>query len=217
MSWAKYYQTPFLSRNVLLYLSNMWYQLSFITLYPCKQTDNIRPTYCISWDRCSTLQVFIMHLYAARLGSNWRCELAVTRSILTCSQLHHLQDFSLLVVIIFLTIPQQQVMAQEILQLGAIEAKSSRTTRASNNAPPDVTRQRRRHLVVHCDAAIVATGNMTQDPYWKIVHETGRCKNKKQHTIGYESCQYRCRQRKINRRTHSWGTDRATWPIHRCP
>jgi len=48
-------------------------------------------------------------------------------------------------VIIFLTIPQQQVMAPEIVQPGAIEAELSRTTGASNNAPPGETQQQRRH------------------------------------------------------------------------
>ena len=54
-------------------------------------------------------------------------------------------------------------MAPEILQPGAIEAESSRTTGASNNAPPGETQQQRRHHLVHRDAAIVATENMTLD------------------------------------------------------
>jgi len=44
-------------------------------------------------------------------------------------------------VIIFLTIQQQQVMAPEILQPGAIEAELSQTTRASKNAPPRETQE----------------------------------------------------------------------------
>jgi hypothetical protein len=32
----------------------------------------------------------------------------------------------------------------------------------------------------------VATQNMTQDAYLKIIHKTGISKNKKQHTIGCE-------------------------------
>ena len=67
--------------------------------------------------------------------------------------------------IIFLTIPQQQVMAPETLQPGAIGAESSRMTGASNNAPPGETQQQRRHQLVHRDAAIVATEYVTQDAH----------------------------------------------------
>jgi len=78
-------------------------------------------------------------------------------------------------------------MAPEIPQPGAIEAKSSRTTGASNNAPNSETQQQRRHQLVHRDAAIVATKNITHDAHLKIVGKTGSIKNKKQHVIGCES------------------------------
>jgi len=79
--------------------------------------------------------------------------------------------------IIFFTIPQQQVRAPETLQPGAIGAESSRTTGASINAPPAGTQQQRRHQVVHHKAAIVATENMTQDAHLKMVGVTGLSKN----------------------------------------
>jgi len=60
-------------------------------------------------------------------------------------------------VIIFLTIPQQQVMTPKIFQSGAIEAKSSLKTGTSNNAPHGETNQQRRHQLVHRNTAIVAT------------------------------------------------------------
>jgi len=87
----------------------------------------------------------------------------------------------------FVTIPQQQVIAPEILQPGAVEAELSGTTGTSNNAPPIGTQQQRRHQWGHRDAAIVATENMSQDAHFKIVCKTGRSKNKKQHAIGCES------------------------------
>jgi len=87
-------------------------------------------------------------------------------------------------VIIFLTIPQQQVRAPEILQQGAIEAKSSRTTGASNNAPPGESLQQRRYQLVYYDAAIVATDNMAQDAHPTIVRKTGSNENQKQDAIG---------------------------------
>jgi len=48
-------------------------------------------------------------------------------------------------VIIFLTIPQQQLIAPERLEPGAIEAGLSRMTGASNYAPPGEPQQQRRH------------------------------------------------------------------------
>jgi len=78
-------------------------------------------------------------------------------------------------------------MAPEILEPGAIEAESSRTTGASNNAVPSETQNQRRHRLVHRDAAVVDTENMTQDADLKIVIKTGFSKNKKQQAIGCES------------------------------
>ena len=89
--------------------------------------------------------------------------------------------------IIFLTIPQQQVMAPEIIQPGAIEAELSRMKGTSTNAPPGETQQQRRHQLVHRDAAIVATEDMTPDAHLKIVQNTGSRKNKKLYAIGCES------------------------------
>jgi len=76
-------------------------------------------------------------------------------------------------VIIFLTVSQQHGVAPETLQPGAIEANSSRTTGTSINGPPGQTEQQHRQQLVHRDAAIVATGKMTQDAHLKIVHTTG--------------------------------------------
>jgi len=165
----------------------MRYQLWFISMYPCKWTKNIRPTYCKSPDSCNPLQLSVVQLYTAGLSLNWRCQLTVTHSILTCSSRYNLQHFPLLFVIIFLTFPQQQAMAPETLQPGALGAESSRTTGAWSNTPPVETQQQRRHQLVHCDAAIVATENMAQDAHLKTVCKTGSNKNKKQHAFRWES------------------------------
>jgi len=86
-------------------------------------------------------------------------------------------------VIIFLTIPQQQVMVPEIFQPGEVEAESSRMTATPNNAPPGETQQQHTHQLVHRDAATVATENMTQDAHLIILRETRNSKNKKHHAI----------------------------------
>jgi len=51
-------------------------------------------------------------------------------------------------------------MAPQIPQAGVIEFKSSRTTGPSSNAPLAETQPQGRHQLVHCDAAIAATGYM---------------------------------------------------------
>jgi len=89
--------------------------------------------------------------------------------------------------IIFPTFPQQQVMAPQTVQPVGIGAKSSRTTGASTNAPPGERLQRSRHQLVHRDAAIAATDNMTQDSHSKTVGKPGSSMNMKQHAIGCES------------------------------
>jgi len=78
-------------------------------------------------------------------------------------------------------------MAPETLPPGAIGDESSRTTGTSCNAPLGESQQQHRHHLVHRDAAIVATENMTQDAYLKKVRKTGSSKNKKQDAIGCES------------------------------
>jgi len=72
-------------------------------------------------------------------------------------------------VIIFLTILQQQAMDPKTLPQGAIGAESSWTTGASPNAPLGESEQRRRHQLVHREAAIVATESMTQEAHLKKV------------------------------------------------
>jgi len=173
---------PFHPRTSFLYLSTMRYQLSFITIYPCKWTKNIGPIYWKSRDHWNPLQP-----YASGFSLNGRFKLAVTHSILTCSWLHNLHDFPLLFVIVFLTIPLQDVVAREIPQPGAIEAESSWTLGASNDRPPGEIQRQHRLQLVHRAAAIVATENITQDGHLKIVRKTGSWKNKTQHAMGCDS------------------------------
>jgi len=81
---------------------------------------------------------------------------------------------------------EQITMAPETLPVGAIGAESSRTTGASRNTPLCETQQQRRHQLVHCNAAIVATENISKDAHSNKVRKTGSIKNKKQHAIGCE-------------------------------
>jgi len=84
---------------------------------------------------------------------------------------------------IFLTMPQQQVMATETLQPGAIRAESSWTTGASTDAQPSETKQQVRHHMVHHDAAMFATKNMTEHQDVKMIRKMGSIKNKKPYKI----------------------------------
>jgi len=47
---------PFCLKISFLNVTNMGFQLSFTSIYPCKQANNIRPTYCKSRDSWKTLQ-----------------------------------------------------------------------------------------------------------------------------------------------------------------
>jgi len=58
-------------------------------------------------------------------------------------------------------------MAPQTPQPGGIQSVPSRTTGASSNAPLAETQQQCRHQLVHRDAAIAATENMTQDAHLK--------------------------------------------------
>jgi hypothetical protein len=78
-------------------------------------------------------------------------------------------------------------MAPEVLPPGAIGVELSQTTGVSSNAPLGETQQQRRYQLVHCNIAIIATENMTQDEHFKMVHETRSSKIKKQHAIRCES------------------------------
>jgi hypothetical protein len=69
---------------------------------------------------------------------------------------------------------------------GESGSNTSRLAGATSNTELLGTQQERRHKLVHCDAANVATKHMTQDVYLKIVRKTGSSKNKKQHSVGCE-------------------------------
>jgi hypothetical protein len=69
---------------------------------------------------------------------------------------------------------------------GESGSNTGRLAGATSNTHILGTQQERRHKLVHHDAANVATKHMTQDAHLKIVHKTGRRKNKKQHVVGCE-------------------------------
>jgi len=78
-------------------------------------------------------------------------------------------------------------MDPETLPPGAIGAESSLTTGTSPNAPLGQTLHQLRYQLVHRDAAIVATENMSLDAHLKTVAQTASSKNKKQRANGSES------------------------------
>jgi len=57
---------------------------------------------------------------------------------------------------------------------------------ATSNADILGTQNKRRHKLVHRDAADPATKHMTQDAHSKIVRKTGSRRNKKHHVVGCE-------------------------------
>jgi len=176
MSWDTHHQTFFLTKN-FLFLS-MKHMMSAvvhhnISLYTKKQHRTVGIP-------CN------LQLDAAGFILNRMCKLAVPHSIFTCRYVYIPQDFTLLFIIIFLTFPQQQVMAPQTHQWRAIKSESSWKTVTSSNVPLAETQCQRRHQWVHCDGAIAATENMTQDTHLKTVCKVGHSKNKKQYVIGCE-------------------------------
>jgi hypothetical protein len=57
---------------------------------------------------------------------------------------------------------------------------------ATSNTELVSTQQEHRHKIVQCDAANVATKNMTQDAHLKIVRKSGSSKTNNQHAVGCE-------------------------------
>ena len=81
-------------------------------------------------------------------------------------------------------------MAPQIPQPGMSESESHRTTGGSSTMSPAETQLQHSHHLVHCDAAIAATENMTPDPQLRNVRKTRSSKNAMQHVI-------RCAHRRI--------------------
>jgi len=67
---------------------------------------------------------------------------------------------------------------------------------ASSNMPSAETQLQHRHQLVHSDAAIAATGNMTLDEPTKMAHNTRNNKNQKEHAhrCAYMQIEVDCRQ-----------------------
>jgi len=91
---------------------------------------------------------------------------------LTSCELYNFRDFPQLFEIIFLTFPQQQVMARETLQPVVIGAELSPTTGTIINAQPSETQLQRGEQLINRDAAIIASANITQDADLKMVRKS---------------------------------------------
>jgi len=124
---------PFRQSISILYLSNMRYQLSFTSMYPCKQTNNQHRTDLLSIKR--------------PLESPATCNYTQPdKTWVECASWLSFIPLWLVAYYIFLRtfhfslsssspFPQQQVMATQTPQHSVIESESSQTTGASSNAP----------------------------------------------------------------------------------
>jgi len=95
---------PFRQSISILYLSNMRYQLSFTSMYPCKQTNKQTTSDRLTVNHATVGITCNLQLYPARWNLSRMCKLTVIYSIVTCSLLYIPQDFPLFF-IIFLTFP----------------------------------------------------------------------------------------------------------------
>jgi len=94
------------------------------------------------------------------------------------------QDFPLLFVIIFSSLPLQKIMAPRTPLQVEHGIESSRTTGASCNTPPAETQLERCHIIAHCDAVNSDTENVTVNALFQIVPSNASSRNKKHYTIG---------------------------------
>jgi len=69
---------------------------------------------------------------------------------------------------------------------GESRSNTGRLAGTTSNTEILGTQHKRRHKLVHRDAADAATKHMTQDPHLKIVRKTGSRRNKTQHAVGCE-------------------------------
>jgi len=153
---------PFRPRILFLYLSNTRYQLSFTSMYHCKQTNKQTSSDRLTANRETVGITSNLQRYAAGCILSRTCKLTVIQSLVTIAYYIFIRTshFALSSSSPF---PQQQVMAPRTPQPGLFQSKSSQTAGASSNAPLVETQLQRRHLLVHRDAAIAATENMAQD------------------------------------------------------
>jgi len=146
----------------------MRYQLSFTSMYLCKQTNNHH--------RTDLLQIAGLLESPATCNDTLQDKSGVERAswlsiILLWPVAYYifLRTFHLSLSS-FSPLPQQQFMAPWTTQPGVITPESCRTMGASSNASLAETQQQRRHHSVHCDAEIAATKNMALDTHLKKVH-----------------------------------------------
>jgi len=82
--------------------------------------------------------------------------------------------------------PQPQDMAQQAPPPGVIQSESNRTSGPLPNAPLAETKPQRRHQLVHRDAAIAATEIIALDAHLNMLRKTRHSYNTQQHAIGCE-------------------------------
>lgn len=85
---------------------------------------------------------------------------------------------------ICLTVPQQQVPTLQTAQSGAIESELSQMVGALSSSPPAEAYQQPRYILVHRDAAMAITENMTMEIHFKIVCTSELGGNRHQYAIG---------------------------------
>jgi len=91
---------PFRHRISFLYPTNMRYQLSFTSMYRCKQTNKRTSSDRVTAHHGTVEITSNLQLYAAGCIVSRTCKLTVIHSLVTCSILYIPQDFPLFVNII---------------------------------------------------------------------------------------------------------------------
>ena len=91
---------PFRRRISFLYLWNTRYQLSFTSMYPCKQTNKQTSSDRLTANRGTVGITSNLQRYAVGCNLSRTCKLTVIHSLVTYSLLYIPQDFPLFVIIL---------------------------------------------------------------------------------------------------------------------
>jgi hypothetical protein len=181
--WDKHQQMSFPLNNVLLILDNHAIS-AFVPLNLSLSTNNHHQTnlFHISglWETPATCSY-------TRQNSCWVSQTCWLLLI----QYWYNADYIFLITSHFFswssssTIPHQQIMDKQPPQPCESGSKSNWLAGASPYTSLIGTQDKCSTQFIHCDAAITATRNMTQDAHWIIVHKTGSCTKMKQHVVGF--------------------------------
>jgi len=163
------------------------FRQSETSMYSCKQTNNIWPTYCKLQDGLEPLQPAAMrsrihheqNVQVVCYVCHFELKLTIHSTGLPTSFRYHLP----------LLLPNSKSSLQNHLSMLRVDsdlANRQALDPMRHSLALAGTRQQRRHKFIHRKAAKAATDIITENIHVKILPKTWSSKNEEQHAIGYE-------------------------------